>query len=96
MREKLDEFEKNLTQSLGEILKDDGKHFSYGRIREALQKLHGLTDILLWEKKADGSKVPRDQHGMIFQRKYIAYIQRSGVTHHYSDTTVSDERTSHG
>ena len=68
-RETLDAVEKNLTKSLDEILLDDAKHMTYGRMREALHILHGLTDILLWEKKADGTKVPRDSNSMMIQCK---------------------------
>ena len=59
MRSKLDQVEKNVTDSLHVMLKDD-RSFTYGRMREAMHKMHGLVDILLWEKKADGTKVQQD------------------------------------
>ena len=68
-REKLDAVERNLTNSLEVLLNDDNKPFRYSRIRESLHKLHGLVDILLWEKKADGTKVPRDEKSFIIERK---------------------------
>ena len=69
IRTKLDAVERNLTSALDDILKDD-KSFTYGKIREAMRKMHGLLDILLWEKKADGTKVPRQKEGMIVERKF--------------------------
>lgn len=68
-RKKLDEVEKNLTESLGVILNNNDKPFTYSKIREALHKLHGLVDILLWEKREDGTKVPREGESMIVQCK---------------------------
>ena len=68
-REKLDAVERNLTKSLEVLLNDDNKPFTYSRIRESLHKLHGLVDILLWDKKADGTKVPRDEKSFIIERK---------------------------
>ena len=68
-REKLDAVERNLTNSLEVILNDDKRPFTYGRIREALHKMHGLVEILLWEKKADGTKVPRDEKSIIIECK---------------------------
>ena len=67
-REKLDAIEKNLTE-LGQMLSDDDKAFTYGKIKEALHKLHGVTEILLWEKKADGTRVPREGEDIIIQCK---------------------------
>ena len=69
IREKLDQVERNLTRTLEHILSDDNKPFTYGRIREALHKLHGLVEIVLWEKKADGTKVPRDEKSVIIEFK---------------------------
>ena len=69
MRMKLDAVEKNLTSSLDAILKDD-KTFTYAKFREAMRKMHGILDILLWEKKADGTKVPREKGSMIVERKF--------------------------
>ena len=67
-KEKLDAIEKNLTD-LGKMLSDDDKAFTYGKIKEALHKLHGVTEILLWEKKADGTRVPREGEDIIIQCK---------------------------
>ena len=78
-REKLDAVERNLTNSLEVILNDDKRPFTYGRIREALHKMHGLIEILLWEKKADGTTVHRDENSIIFECKFHPFSHYSTV-----------------
>ena len=67
IKERLDEVEKNLTESVHDILSDESRSWTYGRMREAMHKLHGLVDILLWEKnrrkhvgEQDSTRVERD------------------------------------
>ena len=57
--DKLAEVERRLHAALVEDLSGD-EAFTHGKIRQTLHGLHGILELMLWEKKADGTKVLRE------------------------------------
>lgn len=62
--DKLTEVEKKLHAALVNDLSGD-EVFTHGKIRQTLHTMHGLLELMLWEKKADGTKVLRENDTML-------------------------------